>query len=326
MAHVDKARRTLIANNHSATHLLHAALRKVLGTHVEQKGSLVNEEHFRFDFSHFSKISEEEINEIERIVNEKIRENIASDIQLVALEDAKKTGAMALFGEKYGDIVRVVAFDRNYSMELCGGTHVKATGQIGYFKISSEGAVAAGIRRIEAITSLKAEEFFEHQTQQLHQVKHLLKNPADVIKSVTALLEENHALQKQLQHFLKEKSNLLKKDLLTKKQTVNGISLIAEKIELDSAEEIKNLLFDLRTQVDNLYCVVGAEVKGKPSISVIISDNLVKDKNLDAGKIVREVAKEINGGGGGQLFYAQAGGSKSEGLQAAIAKAKTFIN
>src|SRR6201993_5315639 len=326
MAHVDKARRTLIANNHSATHLLHAALRKVLGTHVEQKGSLVNEEHLRFDFSHFSKITEEEINEIERIVNEKIRENIASDIQLVALEDAKKTGAMALFGEKYGDIVRVVAFDRNYSMELCGGTHVKATGQIGYFKITSEGAVAAGIRRIEAITSLKAEEFFEHQTEQLHQIKHLLKNPADVIKSVTALLEENHALQKQLQHFLKEKSNLLKKDLLTKKQTVNGISLIAEKIELDSAEEIKNLLFDLRTQVDNLYCVVGAEVKGKPSISVIISDNLVKDKNLDAGKIVREVAKEINGGGGGQLFYAQAGGSKSEGLQAAIAKAKAFIN
>ena len=326
MAHVDKGRRTLIANNHSATHLLHAALRKVLGTHVEQKGSLVNEEHLRFDFSHFSKISEEEINEIERIVNEKIRENIASDIQLVALEDAKKTGAMALFGEKYGDIVRVVAFDRNYSMELCGGTHVKATGQIGYFKITSEGAVAAGIRRIEAITSLKAEEFFEHQTQQLHEIKHLLKNPADVVKSVTVLLEENHALQKQLQHFLKEKSNLLKKDLLTKKQTVNGISLIAEKIELDSAEEIKNLLFDLRTQVDNLYCVVGAEVKGKPSISVIISDNLVKDKNLDAGKIVREIAKEINGGGGGQLFYAQAGGSKSEGLQAAITKAKAFIN
>ena len=325
-AHVDKIRRRLIANNHSATHLLHAALRMVLGTHVEQKGSLVNDEHLRFDFSHFAKITEEELNEIERIVNERIRENIAADTQLMAIEDAKKTGAMALFGEKYGDIVRVVAFDRNYSVELCGGTHVTATGQIGYFKITSEGAVAAGIRRIEAITSIKSEMFFEHQAQQLHQVKHLLKNPADVVKSVTAMLEENHALQKQLQAFLREKSQHLKKDLLTKKQTVNGISLIAEKIELDSAEEIKNLLFDLRTQVDNVYFVVGAEVNGKPSISVIISDNLVKDKSLDAGKIVREVAKEINGGGGGQVFYAQAGGSKTEGLSAAITKAKTFIN
>ncbi len=326
MAHVDKQRRRLIANNHSATHLLHAALRTVLGTHVEQKGSLVNDEHLRFDFSHFAKITEEEIHQIEHIVNERIRENIAADTQLMAIEDARKTGAMALFGEKYGDIVRVVAFDRNYSVELCGGTHVTATGQIGYFKITSEGAVAAGIRRIEAITSVKSEEYFEYQEVQLHQIKHLLKNPADVVKSVTAMQEENHALQKQLQAFLREKSQHLKKDLLTKKQTVNGISLIAEKIELDSAEEIKNLLFDLRTQVDNLYCVVGAEVNGKPSISVIISDNLVKDKSLDAGKIVREVAKEINGGGGGQVFYAQAGGSKIEGLSAAIAKAKTFIN
>ncbi len=326
MAHVDKQRRRLIANNHSATHLLHAALRMVLGTHVEQKGSLVNDQYLRFDFSHFAKITEEEIHQIEHIVNERIRENIAADTQLMAIEDAKKTGAMALFGEKYGDIVRVVAFDRNYSVELCGGTHVTATGQIGYFKITSEGAVAAGIRRIEAITSVKSEEYFEHQEEQLHQIKHLLKNPADVVKSVTTMLEENHALQKQLQAFLREKSQHLKKDLLTKKQTVNGISLIAEKIELDSAEEIKNLLFDLRTQVDNLYCVVGAEVNGKPSISVIISDNLVKDKSLDAGKIVREVAKEINGGGGGQVFYAQAGGSKTEGLSAAIAKAKTFIN
>jgi alanyl-tRNA synthetase len=211
-------------------------------------------------------------------------------------------------------------------VEFCGGTHVNATGQIGYFKITSEGAVAAGIRRIEAITSVKSEAYFEHQAEQLHQIKHLLKNPVDVVKSVTALLEENHVFQKQLQTFLREKSKHLKKDLLTKRQTVNGISLIAEQIELDSAEEIKNLLFDLRTQIDDLYCVLGAEVNGKPSISVIISDNLVKNKNLDAGKIVREVAKEINGGGGGQIFYAQAGGSKTEGLSAAIEKAKTYVN
>lgn len=325
-AHVDRSKRVLTANNHSATHLLHAALRQVLGTHVEQKGSLVNEDYLRFDFSHFSKVTEEELHQIEKIVNEKIRENIHSDIQLMDLEDAKKTGAMALFGEKYGDIVRVVSFDRNYSVELCGGTHVMATGQIGQFKISSESAIAAGIRRIEAITSVKAEEYFEGQVHTLNEIKTLLKNPADVVKSVNQLVEENNTLQKQLQAFVREKAQQLKKELLTKKQEIAGVNVIAEKIELDNAEEIKNLLFDLRNQVNNLFCVVGAEVKGKPSISVIISDNLVKDKSLDAGKIVREVAKEINGGGGGQAFYAQAGGSKPEGLEAAIKKARTFIN
>jgi alanyl-tRNA synthetase len=325
-AHVDRTKRTLTANNHSATHLLHAALRTVLGTHVEQKGSMVNDEHLRFDFSHFAKLTEDELHRIEHIVNEKIRENIPCDTQLMAIEDAKNSGAMALFGEKYGDIVRVVAFDRNFSIELCGGTHVKASGQIGHFKIISESAVAAGIRRIEAITSVKAEEYFESHIEELNKIKHLLKNPKDVVKGVESILEENHALHKQLEKFLKEKSQDIKKELLSKKTDVGGVSVIAEKIELDSAEEIKNLLFDLRSQVNNLYCVVGSEVKGKPSISVIISDNLVKDKNLDAGKIVREVAKEINGGGGGQAFYAQAGGSEAKGLEAAIKKAKSFIN
>ena len=325
-AHVDRSKRNLTANNHSATHLLHAALRQVLGAHVEQKGSLVNEDHLRFDFSHFAKLTEEELHKIEHIVNEKIRENIPADIQLMDLEDAKRTGAMALFGEKYGDIVRVVAFDRNFSVELCGGTHVQATGQIGFFKIVSESAIAAGIRRIEAITSLKAEEYFEQHEQQLNEIRQILKNPADVVKSVNQLVEENHQLQKQLQVFVKEKAQQLKKELLARKEDVGGVSVIVQKIDLDNAEEIKNLLFDLRNQVNNLYCVVGAEIKGKPSISVIISDNLVKDKNLDAGKIVREVAKEINGGGGGQAFYAQAGGSKAEGHDAAIQKARTFIN
>jgi alanyl-tRNA synthetase len=325
-AHIDKTKRTLTANNHSATHLLHAALRNILGAHVEQKGSLVNDEYLRFDFSHFAKLTDMEIHQIEHMVNEKIRENITCDTQLMAIEDAKKSGAMALFGEKYGDIVRVVSFDRNYSVELCGGTHVKASGQIGHFKIVSEGAVAAGIRRIEAITSVKAEEFFESHIEELNKISALLKNPKDVTKAVESLLEENHSLHKQLERFLKEKSQQIKKDLLGKKLDVGGVSVIAEKIELDSAEEIKNLLFDLKSQVNNLYCVVGSEVKGKPSISIIISDNLVKDKNLDAGKIVREVAKEINGGGGGQAFYAQAGGSEAKGLDAAIKKAKGFIN
>jgi alanyl-tRNA synthetase len=325
VAKVNRNKRTFTENNHSATHLLHAALRQVLGTHVEQKGSLVNEEYLRFDFSHFSKITDEELHEIEKIVNTKVRENIFSNIQQMTIDDAKKTGAMALFGEKYGDVVRVVEFDKNYSIELCGGTHVKATGQIGYFKITSESAVAAGIRRIEAVTSVKAEEFFNEQTATLNEVKALLKNNKDVIKSLSNLVEENNDLQKQLQSLLKEKAQSIKQTLLSKVESKNGINVIIEKISFDSAEEIKNILFEIRNQVENCVCVIGAEVKGKPSISVIIDDNLVKEKNLNAGNIIRDLAKEINGGGGGQPFYAQAGGSKLEGLSSAIEKAKSLF-
>jgi alanyl-tRNA synthetase len=324
-AKVNKNRRAFTENNHSATHLLHAALRQVLGTHVEQKGSLVNDDYLRFDFSHFSKITDEELHEIEKIVNTKIRENIFSNIQQMTIDDAKKTGAMALFGEKYGDVVRVVEFDKNYSIELCGGTHVKATGQIGYFKITSEGAVAAGIRRIEAVTSVKAEEFFNEQTATLNEVKALLKNNKDVVKSLSNLVEENNDLQKQLQSLLKEKAQTIKQSLLSKVESKNGINVIVEQISFDSAEEIKNILFEIRNQVENCVCVIGAEVKGKPSISVIIDDNLVKEKNLNAGNIIRDLAKEINGGGGGQPFYAQAGGSKLEGLSSAIEKAKALF-
>jgi alanyl-tRNA synthetase len=324
-ARVNKNKRTFTENNHSATHLLHAALRQVLGTHVEQKGSLVNEEYLRFDFSHFSKITDEELHEIEKIVNTKIRENVFSNIQQMTIDDAKKTGAMALFGEKYGDVVRVVEFDKNYSIELCGGTHVKATGQIGYFKITSESAVAAGIRRIEAVTAIKSEEFFDNQIATLNEVKAILKNNKDVVKSLSNLVEENNDLQKQLQSLLKEKAQTIKQALLLKVENKNGINVIIEKITFDSAEEIKNILFEIRNQVENCVCILGAEVKGKPSISVIIDDNLVKDKNLNAGTIIRDLAKEINGGGGGQPFYAQAGGSKLEGLNSAIEKAKSLF-
>jgi len=325
IAKVNKNKRSFTENNHSATHLLHAALRQVLGTHVEQKGSLVNEDYLRFDFSHFSKITDEELAQIEKIVNTKIRENIQSNIQLMSIDDAKKTGAMALFGEKYGDIVRVVEFDKNYSIELCGGTHVKATGQIGYFKITSEGAVAAGIRRLEAVTATKAEEFFDHQTALLNEVKAILKNNKDVVKSLSNLVDENADLQKQLQSLLKEKAQSIKQELLSKVQTKNGINFIAEKISFDSAEEIKNILFEIRNQIENCVCVIAAEVKGKPSVSIIIDDNLVKEKNLNAGNIIKDLAKEINGGGGGQPFYAQAGGSKLEGLNKAIEKAKQLF-
>jgi alanyl-tRNA synthetase len=326
VAKVDGSKRHLTENNHSATHLLHAALRSVLGTHVEQKGSLVNDEYLRFDFSHFSKVTDEEIAKIESIVNAKIRENIASDIKEMAIDDAKKLGAMALFGEKYGDTVRVVTFDKNYSIELCGGTHVPATGQIGLFKIVSEGAVAAGIRRIEAITSVKAEQFFNEQSALVNEIKALLKNPKDVAKSVQSLMDENSALQKQIEQMLKEKAKGLKSELITKKQSINGINFIAEKIELDSADAIKDLSFELRNQVDNLFMVLGAEVKGKPSLSLIISDNLVKEKNLNAGTIIRELGKEIQGGGGGQPFYATAGGTNPQGIAKALEKAKGYLN
>ncbi|MEO6306125.1 MAG: alanine--tRNA ligase, partial [Bacteroidia bacterium] len=324
-AKVYKDKRLYTSNNHSATHLLHAALRKVLGTHVEQKGSLVNDEHLRFDFSHFAKITDDEIYQIEKLVNTKIRENIPVQTDLMTIEDAKKTGAMALFGEKYGDVVRVVTIDKKYSIELCGGTHVKATGQIGYFKLISEGAVAAGIRRIEAISSIKAEEYFDIQTQLLNEVKTLLKGSKDVVKSLTNLVDENNDLQKQISALLKEKVQEIKKELIKTIEKKGDINFIAQHIQFDSAEEIKNMLFELKNEVPNLVCVITAEVKDKPSISVIINDELVKTKNLNAGNIVRELAKEINGGGGGQPFYAQAGGSKLEGLKSALEKAKKII-
>jgi alanyl-tRNA synthetase len=326
VAKVNAEKRQLTENNHSSTHLLHAALRTVLGTHVEQKGSLVNEEYLRFDFSHFSKVTDEEIAQIESIVNAKIRENIASDINEMAIDDARKLGAMALFGEKYGDTVRVVTFDKNYSIELCGGTHVPATGQIGLFKIVSEGAVAAGIRRIEAITSVRAEQFFNQQSALVNEVKALLKNPKDVLKSVQSLMDENTALQKQIEQMLRDKAKGLKVELFAKKQTINGVNFIAEKIELDSLDAIKDLSFELRNQIDNLFMVLAAEVKGKPSLSIIISDNLVADKKLNAGTIVRELGKEIQGGGGGQAFYATAGGTNSQGLSVALEKAKAYLN
>ncbi len=324
-AKIDLKRRKLISANHSATHLLHAALRTVLGTHVEQKGSLVNEDHLRFDFSHFAKVTDEELEKIEKMVNAKIRENVKSNTQLMSLEDAKKTGAMALFGEKYGDMVRVVTFDPKFSVELCGGTHVKNSARIGYFKITSESAVAAGIRRIEAITSLRAEEFIDNQAKLIHELKVILKNPKDIVKGVSGLLEENTHLQKQLQVMYRDKAGQIKKDLLSKIEKRGEVNFVAQHVKFESAEEIKNLLFELRNEVPDLFCVLAAEINGKPSISVIISDELVKNKNLNAGNIVRELAKEINGGGGGQPFYAQAGGSKLDGIQAALAKANALL-
>lgn len=324
-ATVTTAKRRNTEAHHSATHLLHAALRKVLGTHVEQKGSLVNEEYLRFDFSHFQKVSDDEIAEIEKIVNTKIRENIAADIREMGIEDAKKRGAMALFGEKYGDVVRVVAFDDNYSVELCGGTHVKATGQLGLFKIISEGATAAGIRRIEAISGERAEKFVNEQQQLVGELKAALKNPKDVVKSVQQLLDEKKNLEKQVEVLMREKAKIIRAELAAKATNVNGVNFISEKIELNNTDAIKDLAYQLKDQIESLFLVLGAEVNGKASLTILVSDNLVKEKSLDAGKIIRELAKEIQGGGGGQPFFATSGGNNPAGIEKALAKAKDFV-
>jgi alanyl-tRNA synthetase len=325
IARINKEKRKLTENNHSGTHLMHAALRKVLGTHVEQKGSLVNESYLRFDFSHFAKVTDEEISKIEKLVNQKIRQNIQLQTQLLPIESARKLGAMALFGEKYGDVVRVVTFDPNYSVELCGGTHVAATGQIGMFKIISESAVAAGVRRIEAITGSKAEEYFLDQNKLLHELKVLLKNPKDVLKSVNLLMDENTALAKQVESMLNEKVKQLAIDLKSKIKVINGINFIAEKIDLSSTDAIKNLAFSLAGSNENIVAALGAVVNEKATLTLILSENLVTDKKLNASTIIREIAKDIKGGGGGQAHFATAGGTDSSGITNALEKVKQFI-
>jgi alanyl-tRNA synthetase len=323
---VDPQRRASIMNNHSATHLLHAALKQVLGSHVNQKGSLVNDEYLRFDFSHFAKVSDDELAQIEAIVNQKVRENIPlKEERNVEYNLAINSGVTALFGEKYGDYVRVITFDDNFSKELCGGTHVKATGYIGYFKIIAESAVAAGVRRIEAITGIAAGNYINEQTRLIDQLKELLKNPKDIGKSVETLLDENNKLKKEIEKSILEKSSGLKNDLAKKAQNINGINFIAEKVTLPNADTVKNLAYQLKDIVSDLFLVLAADFDGKPNLTVMISENLVKDKGLNAGNIVRELAKEIQGGGGGQPFFATAGGKDINGLDKALEKAKSFI-
>lgn len=325
-AMVDPEKRNSTNNNHSATHLLHAAMKQVLGSHVNQKGSLVNSDYLRFDFSHFAKVTEEELDRIEAIVNEKIRQNIyLQEERSVPYQQAIRSGVTALFGEKYGDFVRVITFDAKFSKELCGGTHVKATGHIGYFKIISESAVAAGVRRIEAITGIAAENYINEQTKLVQQVKELLKNPKDIGKSIESLLEENNRLKKEIEKSVLEKSSGLKDGLAKKVESINGINFIAQRVELPNADAVKNLAYNLKDIVPNLFLVLAAEIGGKPNITVMIAENLVKDKGLHAGNIVKELAKEVKGGGGGQPFYATAGGSDASGIDNALAKARTFV-
>ncbi len=315
---VNSTRREASASNHSATHLLHHALRTVLGTHVEQKGSLVNPDYLRFDFSHFAKVTDEELAEIEELVSNAIRANLPlEEGRDVPMEKAKAMGAMALFGEKYGDAVRVIKFGE--SVELCGGTHVPSTGKIGIFKITSESAVAAGIRRIEAITSSAAENYFRDKAELLDKVALTLRNPKDIVKAVEDLQTKNNQLQKELEQLQKEKASNVKGSLKSAIVNINGINYLEATVDLDGAS-IKDILFQLKGEVENFVGVIGGKDGDKCSISIIASDELVNKGTVHAGNLVKEVAKHINGGGGGQAFFATAGGKNAGGLTTAYSE------
>lgn len=326
VAKVDANRRQSTAIHHSATHLLHAALRQVLGVHVAQKGSLVNDIQLRFDFSHFAKVTDEEINQIEKIVNQKIRENIPVVIKEMAKDDAVQLGAMALFGEKYGDVVRVVIIDPAYSIELCGGTHVGATGELGIFKIKSESAVAAGVRRIEALSGATAEVYIDEQLNQLTAVREALKNPKEIIKSVENLFAENNELKKKVESLEAKQIQILKQELLGKSESIHGISFLGAVTELSSADALKKLCFELKNELTTYVVVLAANTDGKANVAVMVSEDLVNQKGLEAPKIIKEhIAGLIKGGGGGQKTLATAGGQDASNLVQVVEKVKSLL-
>jgi len=323
VAKVDSKLRSDTTKNHSATHLMHQALRSILGTHVEQKGSLVSPNHLRFDFSHFAKVTDEELQQVEDFVNARIQEQLPLiERRDIPFAQAVEEGAMALFGEKYGDHVRAIKFGE--SMELCGGIHVKNTGEIWYFKIVSEGAVAAGIRRIEAITGDAVKAFFASQESALNEIKLALKNPQDVIKAVVSVQEENAKLKKQVEQLIKDKAKGLKTELAQQIQEINGIQFLAVQVDLNP-EGAKDLAYDLGSLGTNMFLVLATAEEGKPMLSCYISKELVADKKLNAGQVVRELGKYIQGGGGGQPFFATAGGKNADGIQEALNKAVDFV-
>jgi alanyl-tRNA synthetase len=320
---VDEKQRFRTACNHSASHLLHQALREILGTHVEQKGSAVHSKSLRFDFSHFAKLTVDELRAVEDFVNARIDSKIAlKEYRNIPLETALKKGAMALFGEKYGDTVRAIQFDK--SVELCGGTHIQNTGDIWHFKIVSEGAIAAGVRRIEAITNDAAREFFFENSQAYSEVKEVLKNTKNAVKAITDLQEENALLKKQVEALQKDKAKKITGDLIKLAEPINGINYLAVKLDLDQ-NSIKDLAFDLGNKIENLFLLVGTEAEGKAFLTCYVAKNLVEEKQLNAGKVVRELGKLIEGGGGGQAYFATAGGKKPAGIEQALIKGKEFI-
>ncbi|NHN28024.1 alanine--tRNA ligase [Flavobacterium jejuense] len=323
VAKVNTDLRTSSSKNHSATHLMHLALRTVLGTHVEQKGSLVNPNYLRFDFSHFAKVTEEELKQVEDFVNQRIQEQLPLiERRSIPIQQALDEGAMALFGEKYGDNVRAIKFGD--SMELCGGIHVSNTADIWHFKIISEGAVAAGIRRIEAITGDAVKDFFANQESTLVEIKETLKNPQDVLKAVGSLQEENAKLKKQVEQLLKDKAKGLKGELVAQIEEVNGVKFLATQVDLD-ANGAKDLAYELGNNETNLFLVLATAADEKPMLTCYISKELVANKGLNAGQVVRELGKYIQGGGGGQPFFATAGGKNVNGIKEALEKSVDFV-
>jgi alanyl-tRNA synthetase len=320
---VDANQRAKTSSNHSATHLLHQGLRKILGTHIEQKGSMVRNASLRFDFSHFAKVTDEELVEVENFVNARIRESLPLiEKRAIPKEQALEDGAIALFGEKYGDLVRTIKFGD--SVELCGGTHVANTSDIWHFKIVSEGAVAAGIRRIEAITSEAAKEYFESQAISLGEIKEALKNAQDPVKSILALQDENAQLKKQLEALLKDKAKNMKADLAKELQEINGVRFLAKQVDLNP-EGAKDLAYELGNAYNDLFIVLATAHEGKPMLTCYVSKEIVASKNLNAGQVVRELGKYIQGGGGGQPFFATAGGKNVDGIAEALVKAIEFV-
>jgi alanyl-tRNA synthetase len=323
IAKVDSKLRSDTTKNHSATHLMHQALRSILGIHVEQKGSLVSPNHLRFDFSHFAKVTEEELQQVEDFVNARIQQQLPLiERRDIPFAQAVEEGAMALFGEKYGDHVRAIKFGE--SMELCGGIHVKNTGEIWSFKIVSEGAVAAGIRRIEAITGDAVKAFYGSQENVLNEIKLALKNPQDVVKAVASVQDENAKLKKQVEQLIREKVKGLKTALAQQIQEINGVQFLAVQVDLNP-EGAKDLAYDLGNLGTNMFLVLATAEEGKPMLSCYISKELVADKKLNAGQVVRELGKYIQGGGGGQPFFATAGGKNSGGILEALNKAVEFV-
>ena len=326
IAKVDVAKRKSTELHHSATHLLHAALRSVLGTHVAQKGSLVNEEHLRFDFSHFAKLTQDEMAQTEVLVNQKIRENIPVVIKEMSKDEAMQLGAMALFGEKYGEVVRVVIIDPAYSVELCGGTHVGATGELGLFKLTSESAVAAGVRRVEAVCGKKAEEYVNKKFNVLSNLQEILKNPKDIQSAVENLLTENAELKKHAVAMEARQLVVIRNELLLKDEIINGVNFIGDIIEVSNADALKKLCFDLKNHLRDHVVVLCANIGGKPFVAVGISETVVAAKNLDAAKIIKEqVAPLINGGGGGQKTLATAGGQEVSNLKQVIESVRKLL-
>jgi alanyl-tRNA synthetase len=326
VARVNESRRQAISVHHSVTHLMHAALRTVLGTHVAQKGSLVNDEQLRFDFSHFSKMTAEEIEQVEQIVNQKIRENHPVVIRSMPKDEAVAMGAMALFGEKYGDQVRVVVMDPEYSIELCGGTHVGYTGEIGLFKIKSESAVAAGVRRVEAVSGQAAEMLVKQGLQELQQIREQLKNPKDVVKAIEQMQQEFAALQKRIESLEARQLVGIRNELLKQDEIVNQVSFIGAITEVPHADALKKLCFDLKHHLHDHVIVLCANIGGKAQVAVGVSDTVVAAKQLDAGKLIKElVSPLIQGGGGGQKTLATAGGQDISRFMDVIQQIKTTI-